>query len=160
MHLQSTTKTKTLFIALSVIFLSNLSNAQTMKRNSFVAKGSFVVDLKPEMNNKVGDVTFGRYSIQKTFQGDLNATSKVEMLSAASDNGSGAYVAIESVTGTLHGRQGTFVLMHNGTRTKTSQELIVMVVSGCSTGDLIGLEGKLTIRIVGKEHFYIFEYSL
>jgi hypothetical protein len=149
-------------VALFVLinFYVNLSNAQTMKNYPLTAKGTFVVDLKPDGQNKIGDITFGKYVIQKIFKGDLDATSKVDMLSAGSDNGSGAYVALESIAGTLNGRNGTFVLMHSGTRTKTSQQLTVIVVPGCSTGDLIGLEGKLTINIVGKEHSYIFEYSL
>lgn len=138
----------------------NLSNAQTMKNYPLTAKGTFVVEMKPEGQNKIEDITFGKYSFQKTFKGDLEATSKVDMLSAGSDNGSGGYVAIEGVTGTLNGRSGTFVLMHTGTRSKTSAQLTVTVIPGCSTGDLIGLEGKLTINIVGKEHSYVFEYSL
>jgi hypothetical protein len=64
---------------------------------------------------------------KKSSIGGLIATSKVNMLSAGADNGSGAYVAIEQVDGTLDGKRGTFVLMHNGTRTKTSQQLIVSV---------------------------------
>jgi len=50
-------------------------------------------------------------SIDKQFNGDLEATSKGEMLSAMTDvKGSAGYVAIERVSGTLHGRGGTFVL--------------------------------------------------
>ncbi len=143
-----------------ITFHINLSNAQTMKTYSLIAKGTFVVEMKPEGTTKDGDITFGKYSVQKTIMGDLLASSKLDMLSAVAENGSGSYVAIESVRGTLNGRSGTFVLMHNGTRTKTSQELTVTVVPGCSTGELTGLEGKFTINIVGKEHFYIFEYSL
>ncbi len=57
--------------------------------------------------------TLARVSIAKTFQGDLVATSTVEMLSAmTSYKGSAGYVAIERVTGALHGRTGSFVLQH------------------------------------------------
>src|SRR5579859_7971345 len=78
-----------------IAFYSHLSNAQTMKNYPLQAKGTFVVDLKPEGQHKVDEVTFGKYSIQKTFKGELEATSKVDMLSAGSDNGSGGYVALE-----------------------------------------------------------------
>ena len=125
-----------------------------------IAKGTFTVELKPEAQDKVGDISFGRYSLDKKFQGDLEATSKVDMLSAGADNGSGAYVAIEHVSGQLNGRNGAFLLMHSGTRTKDSQQLSVSVVPGCGTGELTGLEGKMTINIVDKEHFYELEYSL
>jgi hypothetical protein len=114
--------------------------------------------MKPERQDKVGDITFGRYIFDKVFKGDLEATSKVEMLAAGSDNGSGAYVAMEHVNGKLNGKNGTFVLTHMGTRTSYSQELTVLVVPGCSTGDLAGLEGKLSIDIIDKVHFYTLEY--
>ena len=37
--------------------------------------------------------------------------------------GSAAYVAIETVTGILHGRSGTFVLQHSGTMSRGEQRL-------------------------------------
>ena len=46
-------------------------------------------------------------------EGDLAATSQGEMLSAQGRvEGSAGYVALERVSGTLHGRRGTFVLQH------------------------------------------------
>ena len=50
-------------------------------------------------------------TIDKQFHGDLEATSKGEMLSAVGAvKGSAGYVAIEKVTGKLRGRSGSFVL--------------------------------------------------
>ena len=57
----------------------------------------------------------GRFSIDKQFRGDLEASSKGEMLSAGSPSTSGGYVAIEKVTGKLNGRSGSFVLQHSAT---------------------------------------------
>ena len=58
-------------------------------------------------------------SIDKQFHGDLEASSKGEMLTAGTGvKGSAGYVAIERVTGTLHGRSGSFVLQHSGTMTR------------------------------------------
>ena len=63
-------------------------------------------------------------SIDKQFHGDLEATSKGEMLTAGTAvKGSAGYVAIERVTGTLHGRSGTFVLQHSGTMTRGVPQL-------------------------------------
>jgi hypothetical protein len=121
--------------------------------------GTFEVELKPEAENKVDELAFGRYSIEKKFQGDLEATSRVEMLSAGSENGFGAYVAIEHVTGTLKGRRGAFVLMHSGTRSPEGHELTVSVVPGCGTGELAGLEGLMTITMEGEDHFYDLVYG-
>jgi hypothetical protein len=126
------------------------------------ATGLFDVklDLQGAQDNAAG-ISLGRMSIDKQFRGDLEATSKGEMLTAASDsNGSAAYVAIERVTGTLRGLSGTFVLMHNGTMTRDAQHLSVTVAPGSATGQLVGLAGKMVITIVEKKHLYDFEYTL
>ena len=126
-----------------------------------IAKGTFTVALKPEAQDKEAGISFGRFSIVKIFTGELQATSKVDMLSAGSEtNGHGSYVAIERVTGTLHGKSGAFVLMHMGSRSPAGQELSITVVPGCSTGQLEGLDGKLTISIVDKVHHYEFAYQI
>jgi hypothetical protein len=129
-------------------------------KSTFTAKGSFDVTVKPEDKNKVNEITFGRYSVQKIFEGDLTGTSKFDMHAAGTDKGASAYVAIELVTGTLHGKSGTFLLMHMGTMSPTAQQLNITVIPECSTGDLNGLEGKFTINVVDKKHFYVFEYTL
>jgi hypothetical protein len=49
----------------------------------------------------------GRMSIVKQIHGDFEGTGKGEMLTAATSvKGSGAYVAIERITCSLHGRTG------------------------------------------------------
>jgi hypothetical protein len=140
--------------------LNSDSTRSQLKEYNLIAKGTFKVDLKPESSEKVGEITLGRYSITKDFQGDLTGVSQVSMVSAASGNGSGAYAAIEQVSGVLGGKKGTFVLLHSGTRTRDSQHLSVFVVPGCATEELAELEGVMTIDIVGKEHHYTFRYSL
>jgi hypothetical protein len=100
-------------------------------------------------------------SIDKQFHGDIDGTSKGQMLASMSDvKGSAGYVAMERVTGTLHGRSGTFALQHSGTMTHGEGQLIVTVVPDSGTGQLTGLTGKLTITIVDGKHLYDFEYSL
>jgi len=100
-------------------------------------------------------------SIDKQFHGDLEATSKGEMLSAmTSVKGSAGYVAIERVSGTLHGRHGTFILQHSGTMTRGAPQLSVTVVPDSATGELVGLTGKMTIKIADGKHSYDFEYTL
>ena len=102
-------------------------------------------------------------SLDKQFHGELEATSVGEMLTAMSGSvqGSGAYVAVERVTGTLHGRNGSFALHHTGVMNRGVPQLTIMVVPDSGTGELTGLTGKLNIRIEpdGK-HFYDFEYEL
>ena len=83
------------------------------------------------------------------------------MLAVRTDvEGSAGYVAMERVTGTLHGRSGAFTLQHSGTMTRGAQQLSVTVVPDSGTEELAGLAGKMTIDIVDGKHFYSFDYTL
>ena len=126
------------------------------------ASGSFDVKLAPlTLDDKAADATLGRMSIDKQFFGDLEATSKGEMLSAMTAvKGSAGYVAIERVAGKLNGRSGTFVLQHSATMTRGEPQLLITVVPDSGTDQLAGLGGKMTIKIEDKKHFYDFEYTL
>lgn len=109
-------------------------------------------------DNAVG--ALGRMSIDKQFHGDLEATSKGQMLSVATNTkDSAGYVAIERVTGTLHGRKGSFALQHNGIMTRGAPQLTISVVPDSGTDQLVGIAGKMTIRIDEGKHFYDFEYT-
>ena len=60
-------------------------------------------------------IAAGRLLLDKVFHGGLEGTSKGQMLSAMGTvKGSGAYVAVETFTGTLAGKTGTFSLYHYG----------------------------------------------
>jgi hypothetical protein len=100
-------------------------------------------------------------SIDKQFRGDLEASSTGEMLTAGTDvKGSAGYVAIERVTGSLHGRNGAFVLQHSGIMTRGVPQLTIAVVPDSGTGELAGLAGRMTIEIDDGKHSYGFEYTL
>jgi predicted flavoprotein YhiN len=126
------------------------------------ADGTFEVKLTPQKPDKEAEgANLGRMSIDKQFHGDLEGTSKGEMLSAMTEvKGSAGYVAMERVTGTLHGHSGSFVLQHSGSMTRGEPQLSVTVVPDSGTGELMGLTGTLTIRIDGKQHFYEFDYAV
>ncbi len=122
------------------------------------ASGEFEVKLTAQPNQ---EKSLGRLLIDKQFRGKLTGGSKGEMLSAAgSVKGSAGYVAMEVVTGALHGRSGTFVLQHSGTMNLGQAQLSVTVVPDSGTGELQGIAGRMTIRITGGKHFYEFEYSI
>jgi hypothetical protein len=122
------------------------------------AAGTFEVKLAPQPTDAMG---LGRMSIDKQFHGDLEATSKGEMLAAMTETkGSAGYVAIERVTGALHGRTGTFVLQHSGTMNRGAASLSVTVVPDSGTDKLAGLSGKMAIQVEGGKHSYEFEYTL
>jgi Protein of unknown function (DUF3224) len=125
--------------------------------------GPFDVKTIPQAGAEgFGDPQIGRMALDKRFHGDLDATSKGEMLGWLSTAvpGSGGYVAQERVDGTLQGRRGTFVLQHSSTMTRGVQQQSIFVVPDSGTGELIGLAGTMTISIVDKKHFYDFDFTL
>jgi hypothetical protein len=118
------------------------------------ATGTFEVKLNPQ-----ADEIIGRMSIDKQFHGDLEATSKGQMLAVQGEvKGSAGYVAMERVTGTLAGRSGSFALQHSGTMNRGVPEQSVTVVPDSGTGELVGISGKMTIRIADGKHFYDLEW--
>jgi hypothetical protein len=124
--------------------------------------GAFDVKLGPlPQYDEAADSPMARMSIDKVFHGDLDGTSKGEMLAARSSvEGSAGYVAIERVVATLKGRRGAFVLQHSATTTRGAPRLAIVVVPDSGTGELSGLSGTMGIRIEGGKHFYDFDYSL
>lgn len=124
------------------------------------ASGTFEVKLTPQPAGE--DASLGRMLIDKQFSGELEGTSKGEMLTASTSvKGSGAYVAIERVTGALKGRKGTFTLQHSGTMTKgAAPQLTITVVPDSGTAQLTGLAGTMNIKIVDGKHLYDFECTL
>jgi hypothetical protein len=129
------------------------------------ASGRFDVKLEPRApehghEHEHGE-TIGRMTIDKRFEGDLEATSKGQMLAFLTNvGGSAGYVAMEIVSGTLHGRSGDFVLQHKGTMAHGARELSVTVVPDSGTGELQGLVGSMSIIITDGEHSYTFDYTL
>jgi hypothetical protein len=122
------------------------------------ATGTFEVKLTPQT---AADALPGRMTIDKQFRGDIDGTSKGEMLAAMTDvKGSAGYVAIERITGKLAGRGGTFVLQHSGTMTRGTPHLVIRVVPDSGTGELAGITGTMTIDIADGKHSYVFEYTL
>lgn len=132
----------------------------------YVAAGTFDVTMKPSPapTDAPADApgsTLGQASLDKTYEGDLVATAAGTMLTAmTATKRSAAYVAIERVTGSLHGREGSFVLQHAGTMDRGAQSLVVGVVPDSGTDQLAGLNGALQITIENGTHFYSFAYSL
>jgi hypothetical protein len=125
--------------------------------------GKFDVKLNPldSYTQGIEGINLGRMSIDKTFHGQLEATSQGEMLSAmTATHGSAGYVAIEHVSGMLSGKEGSFVLQHFGIMDKGEDHLVLEVVPDSGSGELAGLTGSMKIDIEEGQHFYEFEYEL
>ncbi len=122
------------------------------------AQGTFTVKLQPLPAQPDGLMRMG---IDKVIHGGLEATSKGEMISAGNPKaGTAGYVAMETVSGTLGGKSGTFALQHNGTMDASGQRLAITVVPGSGTGELVGLAGTFALTIADGQHSYRLAYTL
>lgn len=98
---------------------------------------------------------------EKRFRGPLDATSVVQMMGfMTATEGSGAYVAIERIAGTLDGREGTFVVHHTGRMDRGEPQLRIGVVPDSGSEGLAGLRGEMAIEIVEGRHRYALDYEL
>ena len=123
------------------------------------AKGAFDVTITPQ--ESAPDAPVARMLLYKEFHGDLEAVARGEMMAAHEPlTGAGVYVAIDRVTGTLHGKSGSFLIAHRGIRNADGQELSIVIVSGSGTGQLAGITGAVHIDIVEKKHYYTVSYEL
>ncbi len=156
---------------LAAATFSTLLMAQAPNRNfkgeqHMQAKGTFEVKVTPADGTLLEkDAGIGRYTIDKTWSGDLTGASKSSMLTSMTEStGTMAYVALEKVEGKLAGKTGSFYFSHTVTMKKgeaASGVLKIVVVPGSGTGELAGLSGELNIIIDAKGgHSYVFDYQL
>ena len=108
-----------------------------------VARGSFEITMTP--GEGVLDGT-GRFDFVKAWSGDLTAEGAGAMFSAGDPAaGAAGYVAIETVRGTLAGRQGGFALLQRGLMLADGISLEYVVAPGSGTGELVGITGTLDL---------------
>ena len=114
------------------------------------ASGPFEVKVTPQKPDTqvARSANLGRLTIDKRYHGDLEASAKGEMLATQSEvKGSAGYVALERVTGKLHGRSGSFVLQHSATMQRGAAQSSITVVPDSGTGELTGLSGSMRITV-------------
>lgn len=135
--------------------------ATTQETSMLHARGTFEVKMAPLAADAPAGSTHGRMSLDKVYSGDLVATGKGEMIAIRpSEEGSGVYLALERVSGTLGGREGGFSLAHRGVMNRGAQELSITIVPGSGDGALTGIAGDLKLDIRDGEHFYDIAYTL
>src|SRR5262249_31000872 len=130
-------------------------------RMSQHASGTFEVKVTP-VADREGSSASARMTIEKKLQGDLTGTTRGEMWTADTGvKGSGGYVAIEKIEGTLRGRTGGFTVLHQGTmRNSADYRLSIVIVPDSGTGQLAGIAGTMKITIKGSQHSYELDYTL
>jgi hypothetical protein len=80
--------------------------------------------------------------VTETFSGDIEGEGSVRFLQAIRDDGSASFVGIERVSGSIQGRQGTFLLQDAGTLEGNLVKGDWFVIPGSGTGELSGLRGE------------------
>lgn len=124
------------------------------------ATGVFEIDLTPQPSEAEGQIH--RFGFTKTWAGDLVATGVGVMLAGGDPaTGNAGYVAIETINGTLLGREGGFLLQQFGDLAEGAETLHYQVVNGSGTGDLVGLAGVMDLDIDEYgTHRYLLEFNL
>lgn len=139
------------------LMLAVLTGETTMQH----ATGRFEVTITPvQPAADAAPGTPGRMILAKTFHGGIHGVGSGEMLATMAPEQSGAYVALERVTGSVDGHAGSFAMVHRGVMDKGAQELSITIVPGSGTDDLAGITGVFHLTIEGGEHRYDLEYSL
>jgi hypothetical protein len=77
--------------------------------------------------------------VDKTYSGDITGSSTTKWLMAYAPDKSATYVGIEYLSGTVRGRNGGLVLLHDGEFRDGAATAALRVVSG--TGELVGATG-------------------
>ncbi|HZR36809.1 MAG TPA: DUF3224 domain-containing protein [Nevskia sp.] len=125
-----------------------------------LATGTVETEFTPLSADQADGSILTRVAVAKRFSGSLEAAGTGEMLSAVTGAGSSAFVAIERVSGSLHGRAGSFVLQHCGSIGREGTQYSVRVVPDTGTGQLAGLSGSMRVHHVDGRQSYEFEYCL
>ena len=118
------------------------------------AKGMFDVKVSSSgLPDEPAAGPFSRLFLDKQFKGDLDAASKGQMVAAGT--------AVKRLGCVCRVRAGPRRALrpsrhvhsqHNGTMRNGGASMQVTVSTNSGTGDLVGLSGKMTIIIEGKQH--------
>lgn len=82
-----------------------------------------------------------RAMVGKKFSGELQGESIAEALLCGTDSTGLGYIAMERITGTLGGKQGTFIVQHGGVGTPAGPQAFGDILAGSGTGELASIRG-------------------
>lgn len=124
------------------------------------AKASFAIkswdehtwDGKPAQ--EVSGAKFTRAQVTYAYQGDIEGEGVVQYLMMYGADGTGTYIGLEQITGSIAGRPGSFVLQHNGTFDQNGVKGTVSTVPGSGTGDLHNFHSQGSLDIAGHQEHY------
>ncbi len=93
-------------------------------------------------------------AIKYGYKGDLSGESDVQYIMCYRDDKTGVYYGLEKITGSLNGKQGSFVIQHDGIFDETTVNATVTIVPDCGTDGLEGLTGTGQLAIDGHAEQY------
>ena len=103
----------------------------------------------------------GRVEIDKVFQGQLEGTGALHLTYVrTSVETSAGYVAVETISGVLDGRQGSFVVLPVGLAQDGESGLEVSIVPDSGTADPAGIRGSMAFTEDADGHRYTVDYQL
>ena len=103
-----------------------------------------------------------RAEVTYTYTGQLEGEATMQYLMTYNEDGTGNFVGLEKVTGSVDGKSGSFVLQHVGTFDEKGVWATLTVAPGSGTDELAGLSGKAKVELVGHQESYpvTFDYDL
>ncbi len=92
-------------------------------------------------------------SIDKTYEGDLTGTGALNYLMNYNTDGTTNFLGYERVAGKVGGREGSFVLKHEGVDDGKVVRGNCVVMPDSGTGELSGLQGGASYALGRMEGF-------
>jgi hypothetical protein len=128
------------------------------------ATATFKVDAWDEKpwDTGEGQPKMTRAEVAKSFEGDLQGTSRLQYLMTYREDGTADFVAMERIRGSLGGKRGSFVLSHAGAFVDGAASGRWTVVEGSGTDELEGLSGSSAFSIPkGVDAFpFVLDYEI
>ena len=95
------------------------------------------------------------------YHGTIEGESIMEYLMTYRPDGTGVYIGLERIAGSIDGRAGSLVLQHTGTFASDGVTGTYLVVPDSGTGDLRGLRGGGDLSISGAGPYpFVLDYDL
>lgn len=99
--------------------------------------------------------------IGQRFTGGIEAETRWDMVMTYREDGTADFVGYQRIDGRIGDRAGTFVLQGLGQFDGKEARTRLVVVPGCSTGDLTGLRGSgLAVAPMGSTGTFSLDYDL
>jgi len=94
----------------------------------------------------------------KKYTGDLTATGTLEAIMVGVEGGNpAAYLGVERIAGTLHGRKGTFIAVLSATAYSGDHAKSWKILPGSGTEELVGIRGEGEIL---DNHDFVLDYDI